>query len=122
MCDTPIARITGSVSSVRIYIYIGLGGSPCNYSSVVAIRVNRVMLDSLFCPPRRPVHLRSVLHRLTIRLCMLLYLQDVSLSRSTYYVSTTRRGRTLALLALDVDGWVECWFMPAHKSDDVRCV
>ena len=39
--DTPIARITGCVSSLRILV----GDSPCNYS--VAIRVNRVMLGSL---------------------------------------------------------------------------
>ena len=39
--DTPIARITGFVSSLRILV----GDSPCNYS--VAIRVSRVMLVSL---------------------------------------------------------------------------
>ena len=41
MCDSPIARITGVVSLLRIYV----GDSPCNYS--VAITVNRVMLGSL---------------------------------------------------------------------------
>ena len=41
VCDTPIARITGCVSSSRIKV----GDSPCNYS--VAIRVSRVMLGSL---------------------------------------------------------------------------
>ena len=41
MCDTPIARITGCVFSLRIQV----GDSHCNYS--VAIRVNRVMLGRL---------------------------------------------------------------------------
>ena len=41
VCDTPIACISGCVSSLRIYV----GDSPCNYS--VAIRVNRVLLGSL---------------------------------------------------------------------------
>ena len=41
-CDAPIARITGCVSSLRILV----GDSPCNES--IAIRVNRVMLVSLF--------------------------------------------------------------------------
>ena len=42
VCDTPTARITGCVSSLRIQV----GDSPCNYS--VATRVNIVMLGSLF--------------------------------------------------------------------------
>ena len=41
MCDTPIARITGCVSSIRIYV----GDSPYNYS--VDTKVNRVKLVSL---------------------------------------------------------------------------
>ena len=41
VCDTPIARITGCVSLLRILV----GDSPFNYSG--AIRVNRVMLVSL---------------------------------------------------------------------------
>ena len=49
MCDTPIARIRGCVSSLRIEV----GDSPCNYS--VAIRVNRVMLVSLFAETIKPV-------------------------------------------------------------------
>ena len=39
VCDTPIARITGCVSSLRIQV----GDSPWNYS-VACTRVNRVML------------------------------------------------------------------------------
>ena len=38
MCDTPIARVTGCVSSLKIYV----GDSPCNYS--VAIRVMFISL------------------------------------------------------------------------------
>ena len=49
VCDTPIARITGCVSSVRIYV----GDSPCNYS--VAIRVSRVILGSLCAETIKPV-------------------------------------------------------------------
>ena len=41
-CDTPIARITGCVSSLRMKV----GGSPYNYS-VACTRVNRVVLVSL---------------------------------------------------------------------------
>ena len=41
VCDTPIARITGCLSSLRMYV----GDSPCNYS--VAIRVVPVILVSL---------------------------------------------------------------------------
>ena len=50
VCDTPIARITGCVSLLRISV----GDSPCNYSSV-AIRVNRVMLVSLCAETIKPV-------------------------------------------------------------------
>ena len=49
VCDTPIARITSCVSSLRIEV----GDSACNYS--VAIRVNRVMLGSLFTETVKPV-------------------------------------------------------------------
>ena len=41
--NTPIARITGCLSSLSIYV----GDSPCNYS--VAIRVNRVMMLGSLC-------------------------------------------------------------------------
>ena len=51
VCDIPIARITGCVSSLRIR---QVGDSPCNYSSV-AIRVNRVMLVSLCAGTIKPV-------------------------------------------------------------------
>ena len=47
VCDTPIARITGCVSSLVIWV----GDSPWNYS--VAIRVNRLMLVSLSIMPGR---------------------------------------------------------------------
>ena len=43
VCDTPVARITGCVSSLRIQY---AGHSPWNYS-VNCTRVNRVMLISL---------------------------------------------------------------------------
>ena len=49
VCDTPIARITGCVSSLRVQV----GDSPCNYS--VAIRVNSVMLVSLCAETIKPV-------------------------------------------------------------------
>ena len=49
VCDTPIARITGCVSSLRIEV----GDSPYNYS--VAIRVNRVMSVSLCAETIKPV-------------------------------------------------------------------
>ena len=49
MCDTPIARTTSCVSSLRIYV----GDSPYNYS--VAIRVNRVILVSLCAETIKPV-------------------------------------------------------------------
>ena len=49
MCDTPIARITDCVFSLRIEV----GDSPYNYS--VAIRVNRVMLVSLCAETIKPV-------------------------------------------------------------------
>ena len=49
VCDTPIAHITGCVSSLRIYV----GDPPCNYS--VAIRVNGVMLGSLCAETMKPV-------------------------------------------------------------------
>ena len=49
VCDTPIARITGCVSSSRIYV----GDFPCNYS--VATRVNRVLLGSLCAETIKPV-------------------------------------------------------------------
>ena len=49
VCDTPIARITGCVSSKRIQV----GDSACNYS--VAIRVNRVMLVILCAGTIEPV-------------------------------------------------------------------
>ena len=54
MCDTLIARVTGCVSLLRIYV----GDSPYNYSSV-AIRVNRVMLVSLCAETVRPVSERD---------------------------------------------------------------
>ena len=51
VCDTPIARITGCVSSFK-----DIGRRlPCNYSVLVAIRVNRVMLDSLCAETIKPV-------------------------------------------------------------------
>ena len=49
VCDTPIARITSCVSSIRIQV----GDSPCNYS--VAIRVSRVLLGSLCAETIKPV-------------------------------------------------------------------
>ena len=49
MCDTPIARITSCVSSLRISV----GDSPYNYS--VAIRVNRMILVSLCAETVKPV-------------------------------------------------------------------
>ena len=49
MCDTPIARITSCVSSLKIEV----GDSPYNYS--VAIRVDRVMLVSLCAETIKPV-------------------------------------------------------------------
>ena len=49
MCDTPIARVTGCVSSLMIQV----DDSPRNYS--VAIRVDRVMLVSLCAEAIRPV-------------------------------------------------------------------
>ena len=54
VCDTPIARITGCVSSS---LRIEVGDPPCNYipGSVVAIRVNRVMLVSLCAETIKPV-------------------------------------------------------------------
>ena len=56
MCDTPIARITGWVSSLRIYA----GDSSCNYNSV-AIRVNRVMLGSLCAETMKPIYIYYML-------------------------------------------------------------
>ena len=49
VCDTPIARIMGCVSSLRIWV----GDSPYNYS--VATRVNRVIIVSLCAEPIKPV-------------------------------------------------------------------
>ena len=49
VCYTPIMRITGCLSSLRISV----GDSPWNYS--VAIRVNRVMLVSLCAETMKPV-------------------------------------------------------------------
>ena len=49
VCDTPIARIVGCVSSLGIQV----GDSPWNYS--VAIRINRVMLGSLCAKTIKPV-------------------------------------------------------------------
>ena len=49
VCDTPIARITGCVSSLRIQV----GNSSCKYN--VAIRVNRVILVSLCAETIKPV-------------------------------------------------------------------
>ena len=51
VCDTPIARITGCVSSWRIWV----GDSPCNYGVLIAIGVNRVMLVSLCAETVKPV-------------------------------------------------------------------
>ena len=49
LCDTPIARIKGCVSGLRLWV----SDSPCNYS--VAIRVNGVMLVSLCAETILPV-------------------------------------------------------------------
>ena len=50
VCDTPIARVTGCVSSLRTEV----GDSPWNYS-VACTRVNRVMLANLCAETIKPV-------------------------------------------------------------------